>query len=109
MKDLRINIGDIMKDIKYTPKNGEISVSLAKTLKMISIKVTNTGEGIPQEKINRIFDRFYKLDASHKESGNSFGLGLSIAKLIANSMNGDVICYSELGKFTTFEIQLPLH
>lgn len=95
--------------IKYTPKNGEISVSLAKTLKMISIKVTNTGEGIPQEKINRIFDRFYKLDASHKESGNSFGLGLSIAKLIANSMNGDVICYSELGKFTTFEIQLPLH
>lgn len=95
--------------IKYTPENGEISVSLAKTLKMISIKVTNTGEGIPQEKINKIFDRFYKLDASHKESGKSFGLGLSIAKLISNQMGGDVICYSELGKYTTFEIQLPLH
>ena len=68
--------------IKYTPRGGEICITLAKTLKNISIKVTNTGEGIPPEMIDRIFDRFYKLDESHKEAGKSFGLGLSIVKFL---------------------------
>ena len=94
--------------IKYTPRGGEISVTLAKTLKNISIKVTNTGDGIPPEQLERIFDRFYKLDESHKEAGKSFGLGLSIAKLISQSMGGDVACYSEVGRYTTFEITLPI-
>ncbi len=94
--------------IKYTPRGGEISVTLAKTLKNISIKVTNTGDGIPPEQLERIFDRFYKLDESHKESGKSFGLGLSIAKLISQSMGGDVTCSSEVGRYTTFEITLPI-
>ena len=94
--------------IKYTPKGGEICVTLAKTLKNISIKVTNTGEGIPPEQVTKIFDRFYKLDEAHKEAGKSFGLGLSIARLISNSMGGDVTCFSEVGKYTTFEIILPL-
>ncbi len=94
--------------IKYTPKGGEICVTLAKTLKDISIKVTNTGEGIPPEQIDKIFDRFYKLDESHKEAGKSFGLGLSIAKLISKSMGGDVTCFSEVGRYTTFEIILPI-
>lgn len=95
--------------IKYTPKNGEIAVTMAKTLKSITIKVTNTGEGIPPEKLSKVFERFYKLDEAHKEAGNSFGLGLSIAKLIATSMGGDISCYSEINKYTTFEIQLPIH
>ena len=94
--------------IKYTPRGGEISVTLAKTLKNISIKVTNTGDGIPPEQISKIFDRFYKLDESHKEAGKSFGLGLSIAKLISQSMGGDVSCFSEVGRYTTFEITLPI-
>ena len=81
---------------------------MAKTLKDISIKVTNTGEGIPPEKVAKIFERFYKLDEAHKESGNSFGLGLSIAKLIATSMGGDIKCYSVVGEYTTFEIILPI-
>lgn len=94
--------------IKYTPHGGEICVTLAKTLKNISIKVTNTGEGIPPEQVDKIFDRFYKLDESHKEAGKSFGLGLSIAKLISTSMGGDVTCFSEVGRYTTFEITLPI-
>jgi len=94
--------------LKYTPRGGEIAVVMAKTLKDISIKVTNTGEGIPPEKVAKIFERFYKLDEAHKESGNSFGLGLSIAKLIATSMGGDIKCYSVVGEYTTFEIILPI-
>ncbi len=94
--------------IKYTPNGGEICVTLAKTLKNISIKVTNTGDGIPPELIDKIFDRFYKLDESHKEAGKSFGLGLSIAKLISQSMGGDIKCFSEVGRYTTFEITLPI-
>ena len=94
--------------IKYTPNGGEICVTLAKTLKNISIKVTNTGDGIPPEMVDKIFDRFYKLDESHKEAGKSFGLGLSIAKLISQSMGGDIKCFSEVGRYTTFEITLPI-
>lgn len=93
--------------IKYTNKSGEINVSLKRTSKHLHLVINNTGEGIPPEKISHVFDRFYKVDESHQESGNSFGLGLSIAKSIAESMNGDITCKSEVGKFTEFEVIIP--
>ncbi len=94
--------------IKYTPNNGKITFKLFKDTKNIIANVTNYGIGMTQEETEKVFERFYKLDPSHKESGNSFGLGLSIAKSIADSMNGDIICKSELDKYTTFEIILPV-
>ena len=93
--------------LKYTNVNGQIDVVLSATNKTISYKITNTGPGIPPEKISKIFDRFYKVDESHKENGNSYGLGLSIAKSIANSLGGDIKCTSEIDKYTTFEVTLP--
>lgn len=93
--------------LKYTNVNGQIDVVLSATNKTISYKITNTGPGIPHEKISKIFDRFYKVDESHKENGNSYGLGLSIAKSIANSLGGDIKCTSEIDKYTTFEVTLP--
>ena len=69
----------------------------------------NTGEGISQENINNIFRRFFKVDTSHKETANSFGLGLSIAHSIVQSLKGEIYCQSELGKYTKFTVELPIY
>ncbi|MDE7209445.1 MAG: ATP-binding protein, partial [Clostridia bacterium] len=94
--------------VKYTPQNGKMSLQLQKTRRYAVITLTNTGEGIPQEKIDHIFDRFYKVDSSHKDTGNSFGLGLSIAKSIVDSLKGRIKCESQLGEYTRFTVELPL-
>ncbi|MEG1608612.1 MAG: HAMP domain-containing sensor histidine kinase, partial [Clostridia bacterium] len=93
--------------LKYTNSNGIITFELRKEGKKIVMSVVNTGEGISSEKIPYLFERFYKMDNAHQESGNSFGLGLSIAKTIAVNMKGDIECTSEVGKWTKFEVVLP--
>ncbi len=96
--------------IKYTPDNGKITVKLqkARQRRQAILSFTNTGEGIPSEHLDRIFERFYKVDPSHKETHNSFGLGLSIAKSIVVSLGGSIRCESKLGEYTSFIIELPL-
>ncbi|MEG2561855.1 MAG: HAMP domain-containing sensor histidine kinase [Clostridia bacterium] len=93
---------------KYAGANGKINFTLAKQPKQISIKVKNTGAGIDEKDIANVFERFYKCDSSHAESGNSFGLGLSIAKSIVLRLGGDIFCTSVKNEWTTFEIVLPL-
>lgn len=94
---------------KYCNESGTIRFSLQRVGRNLVVRVSNTGEGIPPEKLDRIFERFYKADAAHAESGNSFGLGLSIAQSIATWMGGNISCTSEQGGWTTFEVVLPLH
>ncbi|MDE6275060.1 MAG: HAMP domain-containing histidine kinase [Clostridia bacterium] len=94
--------------IKYTLQNGKITLTLQKTRRHAIISMTNTGDGIPQEKLDHIFDRFYKVDSSHKDTGNSFGLGLSIAKSIVDSLKGKITCESQVGEYTKFIVELPL-
>ncbi|MDE5755653.1 MAG: HAMP domain-containing histidine kinase [Clostridia bacterium] len=94
--------------IKYTPQKGKLTLLLQKTRRHAVISLTNTGDGIPKEKLDHIFDRFYKVDTSHKDTGNSFGLGLSIAKSIVDSLKGKISCESQVGEFTRFIVELPL-
>ena len=95
--------------IKYTPDNGKITVKIqrVKQRRAVQLSFTNTGAGIPEEHLERIFDRFYKVDPSHKETHNSFGLGLSIAKSLVVSLKGSIKCESKLGEYTSFIIELP--
>lgn len=94
--------------IKYTSSNGKISVVLQKVRRTAVLSVTNTGEGIEPSHLDKIFDRFYKVDPSHKETHKSFGLGLSIAKSIALSLKGNIKCESEVGQYTRFIVEIPL-
>lgn len=94
--------------LKYTPPKGKMTLTLQKTRRHAVISLTNTGEGIEQEKLDHIFDRFYKVDPSHKDTGNSFGLGLSIAKSIVDSLKGKISCESQAGEYTRFVVELPL-
>lgn len=93
---------------KYTPEEGEITFTLQSLPKAIKLRVTNSGNGLSKEECENVFERFYKSDHSHKESGNSFGLGLSIAKSVVASLGGGIRCMSDGMSWTAFEITLPV-
>ena len=73
----------------------------------MTLTISNTGEGISEENIKHIFERFYKVSTDVEQS-KSFGLGLSIARSIAQSMGGEISCESEPNKYTAFTVTLPL-
>lgn len=87
--------------MKYTEPKGKISVKLNAERHRAYLRIRNTGDGIPREKLPKLFDRFYRLEESHTTAG-SFGLGLSIAKAIADSNKGTIGVDSKVGKYTEF-------
>ncbi|WP_315111204.1 HAMP domain-containing sensor histidine kinase [Clostridium intestinale] len=93
--------------IKYTDKKGKINLSLNKTHNKINLSVTNTGKGIPEEHISKIFNRFYRTDKSRARDSGGYGLGLAIAKAIVEQHNGKISVKSIVDKETTFTIELP--
>jgi two-component system, OmpR family, phosphate regulon sensor histidine kinase PhoR len=92
--------------IKYTEK-GHIEVSAKETEKEISIDVKDTGIGIPQKDIPRLFERFYRVDKARSRELGGTGLGLSIVKHIIQSHKGNVEVKSSLDKGSTFTFTLP--
>ncbi len=93
--------------IKYGNENGTITVTLTQTRKKAILKVHNTGKGIAPEDINKIFDRFYRVDKSRNSANGGHGLGLSIAKSIVDKHEGSIIATSQYKEWAQFEIQLP--
>lgn len=89
---------------KYTPQNGKIILKLFKKSGRPVLTVYNTGNGIPEEAMPHIFDRFYCLEKSRNTSSGSFGLGLSIAKAIMNAHNGVIKAESEYGNYALFTV-----
>src|SRR5690625_3884930 len=92
---------------KYTNEKGKIDTTLEKDKKMIVFRVRNTGKGIAEEDLSKIFNRFYRGDRSRHLEKNSFGLGLSIAKSIANELGGKIHLSSEENNWTTFTVMFP--
>src|SRR5690625_800702 len=92
---------------KYTNEKGNIDITLEKDKKMIVFRVRNTGKGIAKEDLSKIFNRFYRGDRSRHLEKNSFGLGLSIAKSIANELGGKIHVSSEENNWTTFTVMFP--
>ena len=93
--------------IKFTPADGTISIQAFKNKNVINLSVKDTGIGIPQGEINRIFDRFYRVDkARTKETGGS-GLGLSIVKWIADAHNANIKAESIVGEGTVISVEFP--
>lgn len=93
--------------IRHTQSGGSISILIDATeTDRIQIAITNTGEAIPSEHLPRIFDRFYRADASRQHSSDGAGLGLPIVKSIAEAHRGSVLVASA-GGVTTFTVSLP--
>ncbi len=95
--------------VKYTPEGGEIFIGLKKTSKNIEISVKDNGMGIFEEKLNKIFERFYRIDEARFINEKGSGLGLSIVKWIVSAHNGKIDISSTPGKGTTFKILLPAY
>ncbi len=93
--------------IKYTPEGGRVTIEVYNTPEYGVVKVSDTGIGIAPEDINRIFDRFFRVDKARSRSTGGTGLGLSIANRIVLLHNGFIRVSSEENKGTTFYIELP--
>ena len=91
--------------LKYTPKDGQIEVRLREEESRILLEVTDTGAGIPETDLPRIFQRFYRGDESR--TGNGTGLGLSLALAFARAHGGDIVAQSAPGQGSTFTVVLP--
>jgi len=92
--------------IKYTQEGGSISVSATWDAARVVMCVSDTGEGISEEDLPYIFDRFYKVDKAH--SGKGSGLGLSIAKELLTRMDEEIWAKSERGKGARFYFTIRL-
>ncbi|MGQ9456446.1 MAG: ATP-binding protein [Armatimonadota bacterium] len=94
--------------VKYTPEGGSVSVSAGINGSRLYIRVKDTGIGIPQGEVRRIFERFYRVDKARSRQYGGTGLGLSIVKEIMDAHRGEVIVDTQLGKGSTFTLLLPL-
>jgi signal transduction histidine kinase len=94
--------------IKYTQKRGKISLRLEALNSLAHISVVDNGIGIPANEIPQIFNRFYRVDKARTRETGGVGLGLSIAKLIADAHGGTISVVSELNKGSAFSITLPI-
>lgn len=93
--------------IKYTPENGYVRLGMSANETSIEITVADSGRGIPQEHLSKIFERFYKIDKSRSGSYGGSGLGLSIADTIIKEHKGTINVTSEEGQGSTFKVTLP--
>ncbi len=93
--------------LKHTPAGGQICVNLKNSLNEITISVLDTGEGIEQQHLDKIFERFYRVDKARSKNEGGSGLGLSIAKRIVESYRGDIKVSSTPGEGSSFTITLP--
>ena len=93
--------------IKYTPNGGRITVRWHGGGSTVSFEVVDTGVGIPERDLPRIFERFYRVDKARSREVGGTGLGLSIVKHLAQAMKGQVRVSSLVGQGTTFKVTLP--
>ena len=93
--------------IKYTPHGGCVTVQCELRAETILLRIHDTGIGIPREHLDRVFDRFYRVDPSRHSATGGAGLGLAITRSAIQMHGGDIEIQSEVGVGTTFIIRFP--
>jgi two-component system phosphate regulon sensor histidine kinase PhoR len=106
MEEVLYNLLD--NAVKYTPEGGEIRLGGEQRDGQIELSVSDTGSGIPQDNLPRVFERFYRADKARSREMGGTGLGLSIVKHIAQLHGGRVEAESEPGRGTTVRMLLPV-
>jgi two-component system sensor histidine kinase SenX3 len=95
--------------VAYSDPSSRVTVTRKATEDGVEISVIDQGIGIPEAEVNRIFERFYRVDPARHRSTGGTGLGLSIVKHVAATHGGDVRVWSEPGHGSTFTLTLPQH
>jgi len=90
--------------VKYTPFNGAITASVKKEKRHIICAVRNSGPGIPKDELQNVFDRFYRGDPARSSDNSGYGLGLAIAKAIADKLGAKLSVESVEDKYTGFKV-----
>lgn len=103
----QILINLINNSVKYTPK-GNISVAVGKSDEFIHFSVKDTGLGISENNLEKIFERFYQVDSSYTRKAGGTGLGLSLCKEFVERLGGKIWVKSELNKGSVFHFTLPI-
>jgi two-component system, OmpR family, phosphate regulon sensor histidine kinase PhoR len=95
--------------LKYTPEGGSITLGIrpSASQEMVEVYVRDTGAGIPEEELPRLFERFYRVDKARSRELGGTGLGLAIVKHIVRAHGGEVGVSSRLGAGTEFTFTLP--
>ena len=93
--------------IKYTDYKGTVKVKTNYENNNCIISIEDNGVGIPREHIDRLFERFYRVDKARSRAQGGTGLGLAIVKHIVMSFNGTISVESEVGRGSKFIIKIP--
>ena len=93
--------------VKYTPENGNILISSQEKGSIVQVNVADTGMGIPEEDLPRVFERFYRVDKARSRDLGGTGLGLAIVKHIVQAHYGEVFVASHVGQGSTFSFTIP--
>lgn len=103
-------LGNLLDNaLRHTPPKGHVEVAAAADREQLTITVRDTGEGIADDHLGRIFERFYRVDSARDRDHGGAGIGLTIAKAIVEAHGGHITAHSEgLGTGTTFTITLPV-
>lgn len=101
-------IGNLVENaVKYSEENDTVTVSLIPLADSVDVEVSDHGIGIPAASLDRIFERFYRVDRSHSRATGGTGLGLSIVRRVVTNHGGEVNVSSREGEGSTFTVRLP--
>ncbi len=107
---LTLAISNLVENgIKYNSQNGWVHVSLNADHQFFYVKVEDNGMGIPEESLDRIFERFYRVDKSHSKEIGGTGLGLAITRSVVLMHRGAIKAFSTEGEGTIFNVRIPLN
>lgn len=93
--------------IRYSPENTRVGIGIRAKDGLVAVSVTDQGEGLSPEDQERVFERFYRVDAARSRHTGGTGLGLSIVKHVVANHGGEVTLWSQPGQGSTFTIRLP--
>ena len=94
--------------IRYSPEDTTVGVGLRERDGLVQISVTDQGPGIAPDEQDRIFERFYRIDAARSRHTGGTGLGLSIVKHVVANHGGEITLWSQPGQGSTFTVRLPM-
>ncbi|MDF9797814.1 signal transduction histidine kinase/ligand-binding sensor domain-containing protein/DNA-binding response OmpR family regulator [Catalinimonas alkaloidigena] len=108
----KIVLNLVSNALKFTPARGKVHIEILPVEEgnpgFVAIKVIDTGIGIPQDELERVYDRFYQTDRAHQHKFGGTGIGLALTKELVSLHHGEILAESVIGKGSTFTVVLPL-